>query len=80
MNKIHLICAATSLLLAACGGGDGAEGTMAADDAVPASASASPDAFSRYVETATAESRDEPLDVTALQAPASETDEPIALR
>lgn len=80
MNKIHLICAATSLLLAACGGGDEPAAAMAADDVVPASASASPQAFSHYVEAASGESRAEPLDLAVLQAPTSETDEPIALR
>lgn len=80
MNKMHLICAATSLLLAACGGGDGPAGAMTVDDVVPASASASPETFSRYVEASTADSRADPLDVAGLQAPGSETDEPIALR
>ncbi|OGB03041.1 MAG: hypothetical protein A3E25_15090 [Burkholderiales bacterium RIFCSPHIGHO2_12_FULL_69_20] len=80
MIKIHLICAATCLLLAACGGGDEPAGAMAVDDVVPASASASPEAFSRYVDLAAADSRDEPLDIALLQPPTSEADEPIALR
>ena len=77
MNPPSLICTAAMLaLLAACGGGTGAE-MPAADHALPAGATASPQAYSAYVGSLGADDRAEPLDVNQVQAPTSETAEPI---
>jgi hypothetical protein len=68
-------------LLSACGGGDDGgsmnAGNPPGDNGVPASAMASPEAFSAYVGSLAADDRAEPLDVEQVVPPTSETAEPI---
>jgi hypothetical protein len=75
-----LLIAAAGALLVACGGGSDAP--PAAIDAVPDSASASPEGMVAYLgELAKAlPDEREPLDIAAWMPPASETAEPIELR
>ena len=68
------------LLLGACGGGNAADPVVtppAASHQVPASATATPQAYSRYVSGLEGDDRAEPLALDDLVAPTSETDEPI---
>jgi hypothetical protein len=67
-----------AVLLAACGGGGGGNPVDVAD-AVPASAFESPEAFTRYVAALPDDDRREPLTFDRLEAPTSETAEPLAL-
>jgi hypothetical protein len=74
-----VLCAAT--LLAACGGGGGDSPpppTPPATVEVPASASASVDGFVAYLKELVASAADmlEPVDVSAVTPPGSETTEP----
>lgn len=75
-----LACTA-SLALVACGGDDDHPVGMA-DDAgqVPASATVSITAFSAYVAGLAADDSAEPLMLTGLVPPVSDTEEPIAVR
>ncbi len=72
--------ALASAVLAGCGGDDESP-VMAEDDReVPASAVASPAAFSRYVGTLQPDDRAAPLTIAdGLRPPASEDEEPLAL-
>ena len=72
---LFLSAAAMAVLLSACGGDE--DVAMPADDAVPASALASAQAFSRYVGALPANDHAEPLGVAGIDPPASDTDEPI---
>jgi hypothetical protein len=68
------------MVLAACGGGGGGGSSMPpVDNAVPASATASPEAFSNYAGSIGADDQAEPLNVEKVQAPASDTADPIAV-
>lgn len=67
-----MACAA----LAACGGSGSDPMPPAADNTVPASALASPAAFTSYVASLPASETAEPVDVNQAQPPTSETDEP----
>lgn len=67
------------LLLGACGGGSDADTVVtppAANNRVPASATASAQAFSLYVSGLDSHDSAEPLVVDDLVAPTSETEEP----
>ncbi len=64
---------AAAAVLAACGGGREAEEEATA---VPASASAAPDVFTRYAADLPADERREPLSVDGLTPPTSESTEP----
>lgn len=68
---------AAAALLAACGGGS--DGPAAVADTVPASATASPEAFTRYAASLPEDDRREPLRVDGLMPPTSETAEPLPI-
>jgi ABC-type glycerol-3-phosphate transport system substrate-binding protein len=72
---------ASVLLLAACGGsGDDYAKEPAPDDrAVPASALASPQAFTRYAAARPADDRADPVELDGVTPPTSETAEPEEL-
>jgi hypothetical protein len=74
--KQTLLAAALLAGLAACGGGTDA-GPPAAGNTVPASATASPEAFSSYAGSIKADDQAEPLNLEKVEAPTSETAEPI---
>lgn len=85
MNTLQTMGAAAVLaLLAACGGGGGGGGGGSNDPipavldntTVPASAMASPAAYSNYVGSMAADDRAEPLGMDAGTAPTSDTTEP----
>lgn len=69
--------------LSACGGSDDAPAPMppapppVVSNEVPASATASPLAYSQYAGTLVASDSAEPLDVDKVLPPTSETDEPV---
>jgi hypothetical protein len=70
----------TLLLLSACGGGDGAEAIVtppAASNQVPASATATAQAYSRFISGLDSNDGAEPLELENVVAPTSETDEPV---
>ena len=78
MNKpIPLLAAlaASCLWLSACGGGGG-DVAVAASDVIPASAAASPEAFTQYASTLNEDDQREPLKLADLEPPTSETAEP----
>ena len=78
MKRLQLCMAsAASALLVACGGGGG---PVVDERVVPASATASPAAFTAYVGERLASDEDEPLIVDGLLPPTSEVDEPAPLR
>jgi hypothetical protein len=80
MNKRLLLPVATSVLLlslAACGGGHDDDDANADDSRVPASALASWDAFTRWVGGRPPSDRAEPVSVGDIDAPTSDSDEPI---
>lgn len=82
LRSLSLALLAT-LALAACGGGDDDAPTeVVADDPgqVPDSAAATAAAFSAYVARLPASDSANPLALTGLVPPVSDTDEPIALR
>ena len=68
-------------LLAACGGGGGSGDGNSADSAqpetVPADATASPEAFTQYLAARTDDEQREPIVVSELVPPTSETAEPL---
>ena len=69
-----------AVFMTACGGGhgdDSAGNDPATSGEVPASASASPRAFSTYVGSLPADDHVPPLDIDKLAPPTSETAEPI---
>jgi hypothetical protein len=76
---IRLAVASTLLALAACGGGGSDDNGATADDdsRVPASALASWQAFSRWVGSRPASDSAEPLVVSDVEAPSSDSDDPI---
>lgn len=80
MNAFRPIASCVAVLglvtLAACGGGGGDEVTTG----VPGAATESPQAFSRYAAQLPADDTREPLVVSHLTPPTSETDEPLPLR
>ena len=76
--QVTLMTAAVALLTG-CGGGGGNGDTVeapAGTQGVPASATASPKAFSTYVASLPADDRAEPLDLDGVMPPTSETAEP----
>jgi hypothetical protein len=70
-----------AFLLTACGGGDDGgsvnAGSSSDNNGVPASATASPEAFSAYVGSLSADDRAEPRDIDNVAPSTSETAEPI---
>jgi uncharacterized lipoprotein YmbA len=64
--------------LAACGGGSPAE--PPAPNQVPASATASPAAYSHFAGSVKPSETADPLTVDKVQPPTSETDEPISVQ
>jgi len=72
---------ASALLLSACGGGSSDQASAPTEDPthVPASALASSSAFAHYVGTLAASDTAQPLDLTGLALPTSETEAPAAL-
>jgi hypothetical protein len=80
--KLHTVVALLlTALLAACGGSSGSD-TMpppVAGNEVPASAYASTDAFASYVASLAPSDTAEPLDVSKVVPPTSETEEPKPL-
>jgi ABC-type glycerol-3-phosphate transport system substrate-binding protein len=84
MNKLKLklmAVAGVTAMLAACGGGSsgGGDAPQSAEREVPASAMASPRAYSEYAKSLDASDDTEPLAVDKVVAPVSDTDEPIPL-
>jgi hypothetical protein len=80
MNQRLLRSAAACVLLlslAACGGGRDDDDANADDNRVPASALASWDAFTRWVGDRPASDRAEPVSVGDIDAPTTDSDEPI---
>ena len=78
MKRLHIWTAgAASALLVACGGGGG---PVVDERVVPASATASPAAFTTYVGDRPPSDLDEPLIVDGLLPPTREVDEPAPLR
>jgi hypothetical protein len=81
MNQRLLRSAAAGVLLlslAACGGGHDNDDDANADDSrVPASALASWEAFTRWVGDRPASDRAEPVSVGDIDAPTSDSDDPI---
>lgn len=79
-----LLALGAALLLSACGGGDGGTDTAAhpseSPGAVPASATVSTEAFVAYAAALSVDETAEPLDVSRIVPPTSETDEPIEVR
>ena len=69
------------LALSACGGNDYVDPPPVAEDptTVPASATANATAFSNYVASLPAADSADPLTVSALVPPVSDTDEPVAV-
>ncbi len=77
-TKVLLSTIAIAGGLSACfGGGDVASTPPVVETEVPASASASPEAYSRYAGSVAASETAEPLGVDAVVPPVSETAEPI---
>lgn len=74
--RLLALCAAGALL-AGCGGGGGGGDTPPAQGDVPASATASPAAYARFAAALPASETAEPLDLTGVVPPVSDTDEPI---
>jgi hypothetical protein len=68
----------TAALLAACGGGDADPATVpdTAPDSVPATATASPEAFTRFAAGLAEDDQREPLPVADLVPPVDDTAEP----
>lgn len=66
-------------LLTACGGGGGDVVDAAQTNDVPASATASPAAYSHYVGSLAADDRADPLSVEHVVAPTSESADPISV-
>ena len=77
MNHRLSILLAAAALLAACGGGGGGAPPLAHD--VPASALASPAAFTSWASGVRADNTAEPLVLTQLDPPTSDTAEPAPL-
>ncbi len=75
---INLTClAGAAVLLAACGGGDGGSDAVTADtNTVPASATASAQAFSQYAGGLAEDDQREPLVISDVVPPESDTTEP----
>jgi len=71
-TRLCIAVAATALALAACGGG----GSDRNDDTVPESALESPESFSSWVGGRRANDDREPLVMSDVMAPTSETAEP----
>jgi hypothetical protein len=72
---------AASMLLAACGGSDRSEAVAepAVIDTVPASASASPLAYTEFARALVASETAPPLQMDAVAPPTSESDAPLPL-
>ena len=78
MNAKHgMVATALVLFLAACGGGGAGPVDSPAANEVPASATASPEAYSLYVGSLGADDRADPLSVENVIAPKSEAADPI---
>ena len=83
MSLNKLLCVLPlAALLGACGGGYG-DAAEAADgatlNAVPLSAVASPEAYTRYAGSVPASDMGEPLDLHEAQTPTSDSSEPLDL-
>lgn len=83
MKAIHLVLSLGLLAagMAACGGGDPAQMPAPAPlTQVPASAAASPEAYTEFARTQSADDTAEPLSLDLVAtAPTSESSEPVAL-
>lgn len=84
MNKLHLLLAvaATTLLLAACGGNDGSDPEVPAEDPslVPTSATSSTSTWFKFTSAlAPSDSSEALLMGSITELPTSETEEPMAL-
>ena len=76
----HLIALGLAATLAACGDSpQTAEVTPPASNEVPASATASPQAYASFAASLTNSETQEPLDVNKVTPPTSETEEPQAI-
>lgn len=78
MKKTLLLSVVLASLLAACGGGDDTPATPPATTEVPATASQSVTGFMSYLKDLVASAADafEPVDVSAVTPPVSDTEEP----
>ncbi len=82
MKKLLSLVAASAVLgLAGCGGGDDSPAAPPVTSSVPASASASISNFIGYLQALVVASADtlEPVDVSAVTPPQSDTDSPVAV-
>ncbi len=84
MMKLHTLCSFGLLaLLAACGGSSGSDPEPmmppVVSNEVPASAYASTQALASYAASLAPSDTAEPLDVSKVTAPTSETEEPQAI-
>jgi ABC-type glycerol-3-phosphate transport system substrate-binding protein len=78
MNAIQTLAVlALSAGLAACGGGSSSGRPPTATNEVPASATASPTAYSQYIGSLTKTETGRPLNVNRVEAPTSETELPL---
>jgi hypothetical protein len=83
MKKLSLtLMIGSVLLVSACGGGGGSnDSTPAAADTAPGWAFADSAAYTRYTDGVQASASDSasPVDMTAADAPGSDTDEPVTI-
>jgi hypothetical protein len=76
VSSLMMACA----LLSGCGGGGGDAPALPATGTVPVSATASPQAYTRYAQSLAPDDAAEPLRIdTVASAPVSESDEPVSL-
>lgn len=78
-TPVYILALVAAAGLGACGGGGSFELPAPAAREVPASALASPEAFSRYVGSIAPDDTAEPLRVDQIAPPISETAEPIVV-
>ena len=79
MKKSLASALLASTLLGACFGGSDDEPVATTPDTVPASATASTQAFASYTGSLPASDTKEPVDIASAVPPTSETDEPIVV-
>jgi len=82
LQAVGMACVGAALLAACGGGGSGGDAPAPEETAVPASAAATPAAFTEYAEARVSLASDsgEPLSLDAITSvPTSETDEPVTL-
>ena len=79
LHKKSLCCAGLALALAGCGGSSYDPGPMTPSNEVPASATASPAAYTTYAASLKASETADPVDVNSAKPPTSETELPLPI-